>query len=170
MDQLIGANIHFLDQAEALLERLQDDEYGCAVENFYGSTLGQHVRHCLDHYRSFLKGLDDGRIDYDCRMREVAIESSTEDALAVLREVRGGLEELIEYEKPMNLEVKMDCGGSGEDWQPSSLGRELQFLVSHTVHHFAMIGGMCGCLGLEVEGGFGVAPSTLRFREKAGID
>ncbi|NIP97468.1 MAG: hypothetical protein GWO24_30170, partial [Akkermansiaceae bacterium] len=44
------------------------------------------------------------------------------------------------------------------------LGRELQFLVSHTVHHFAMIGGICRALGVALEDDFGVAPSTIRHR------
>ena len=58
----------------------------------------------------------------------------------------------------------MDCGGDEIEWQPSTTGRELQFLVSHTVHHFAMIGGICRALEVEMEENFGVAPSTLRHR------
>gem|GEM_PF-3780218 len=33
-----------------------------------------------------------------------------------------------------------------------------------------MIGGMCTCLGIKMEAGFGVAPSTLRHREMATIE
>lgn len=173
MDSLIRANIHFLDQAERLLVQVLDQDYGCAVESFYGSTLGQHMRHCLDHYRALLAGLPDLRIDYDHRARVHEIEVSTERAIAEVKTVRAQLEALLSSETPVNLLVKMDCGGScqgDEEWQPSTLGRELQFLVSHTIHHFAMIGGMCGCLGIEMEDGFGVAPSTLRHRETAPID
>ena len=170
MEQLIRANIHFLDQAERLLIQVMDQDYGCAVESFYGSTLGQHFRHCLDHYSSLLTGLDCAKVDYDSRSRQREIELSTGSALEEVGCVRASLTGLLDREFPVGLLVKMDYGGEGEDWQASTLGRELQFLVSHTVHHFAMIGGMCGCLGVEMEDGFGVAPSTSRHRERACID
>lgn len=170
MEQLIRANVHFLDQAERLLVQVLDQDYGCAVESFYGSTLGQHFRHCLDHYTSLLAGLDKAKVDYDCRARQLDLEASTESAIQEVSRIRTELEALLKRETPVGLLVKMDCGGGEVDWQPSTLGRELQFLVSHTVHHFAMIGGMCGCLGVQMEDGFGVAPSTLRHREKVTID
>ncbi len=171
MEQLIQSNIHFLDQAERLLIELSDDDYSCGVEAFYGSTIGQHLRHCLDHYRSFLSGLANAKIDYDHRTRAEALESSTDHALSEVREIQSKIRALKEIEVPVGLLVKMDCGGDADqEWQPSTLGRELQFLVSHTVHHFAMIGGMCTCLSIDLEKGFGVAPSTLRYREKAIIN
>ena len=45
-----------------------------------------------------------------------------------------------------------------------ALGRELQFLVSHTVHHAAMIAASCRARGLPTADEYGVAPSTLRHR------
>ena len=167
MHQLIEANIFFLDQAERLLEKVEDEQYACSVGEFYGSTVGQHLRHCLDHYSSLLSGLEAARIDYDQRERAEPLESKTGEAIAEVSRIREGLQKLIEEEVPVGVLVKMDCGGDQEEWQPSTLGRELQFLVSHTVHHFAMIGGMCSCLKIEIENGFGVAPSTLKYRELA---
>ena len=98
------------------------------------------------------------------------MESCTEDAIIEVSRIRLGLRNLIEEETPVGVLVKMDCGGEDDGWQPSTLGRELQFLVSHTVHHFAMIGGMCSCLDVKMEEGFGVAPSTLKYRELRSID
>ncbi len=170
MEHLIRSNIHFLVQAERLLTKLADGEYTCCVKTFYGSTLGQHLRHCLDHYRSFLSGLENGRVDYDHRTRDLALESSTDAAISEVRSIIHDLEHFLVSEPPVGILVKMDCGGSEQEWQPSTTGRELQFLVSHTVHHFAMIGGMCSCLDIAMEDGFGVAPSTLRHREMATID
>jgi hypothetical protein len=82
----------------------------------------------------------------------------------VLAEITSAFNSLLEGEPPVGLLVKMDCGGDEIEWQPSTTGRELQFLVSHTVHHFAMIGGICRALEVEMEENFGVAPSTLRHR------
>jgi len=165
MQHLIEANIFFLDQAERLLVKVEDEQYGCSIDAFYGSTVGQHLRHCLDHYSSLLAGIASARIDYDHRERLAELESCTEEAIAEVSRIRTGLRGLIEEDVPVGVLVKMDCGGGEDGWQPSTLGRELQFLVSHTVHHFAMIGGMCSCLDVKMEEGFGVAPSTLKYRE-----
>ena len=111
-----------------------------------------------------------GRIDYDARKRDQEIETDPKAALAEIAAMRRFLSDgarNIEYSTV--LTVKVDCGGYCEDeealWQQSTIGREAQFLVSHTVHHFAIIWIMCRAVGISLEADFGVAPSTLRHRE-----
>jgi len=169
MKQLVRANVYFLGQAESLLDSLEGDQYCQKVPHFYNSTIGQHLRHCLDHYASLLDGLGNGKIDYDCREREIHLEASVETARERIGLFLARLESLNSGEAPVGVLVKMDCGGEDVGWQPSTLGRELQFLVSHTVHHFAMIGGMCASMGIELEKGFGVAPSSLRHEEAKAV-
>lgn len=164
MERLVLANLHYLKQAEALLVRLKDESYAAPCVAFYQSSVGGHLRHCLEHYFSFLDGVSSGRVDYDHRDRDVELETKTECAVEQVRAISKKLEEILEQEPPVGLLVKMDCGGDEIDWQPSTLGRELQFLVSHTVHHFAMIGGICQTLKVDLEKNFGVAPSTVRHR------
>jgi uncharacterized damage-inducible protein DinB len=164
MTTLIEANLYYLNQAGRLLAQLDDETFGHPSATFYCSTIGGHLRHCLDHYDSFLNGLPDGKVDYDQRMRLPNLETETASAAAKTTEVMTRLQEVIENPPPVGLLVKMDCGSDDVDWQPSTLGRELQFLVSHTVHHFAMIGGICRELVIELEDDFGVAPSTIRHR------
>ena len=168
MERLIRANLHFLKQAEALLDRMDDGQFSEPVASFYGSSVGGHLRHCLEHYLSFLGGMGSGKIDYDDRRRDVAMETVTSDATSVIGDIASRLEALLESDPPVGVLVKMDCGGDEIEWQPSTMGRELQFLVSHTVHHYAMIGGICSALNLELEEDFGVAPSTLRHRAHVG--
>lgn len=162
MNNLFDANLHYLAQAERLLAQLDDQTFGHSSSSFYNSTIGGHLRHCLDHYDSFLNGLPDGKVDYDERMRLPALETETASASAKTHEISQRLQEVAQNPPPVGLLVKMDCGMEEVDWQPSTLGRELQFLVSHTVHHFAMVGGICRELGIEPEAHFGVAPSTIR--------
>ncbi|MDH3494762.1 MAG: hypothetical protein OEM82_14505, partial [Acidobacteriota bacterium] len=50
-------------------------------------------------------------------------------------------------------------------WLPTSLARELEFLHSHTVHHYALIAAKLGSMNIEVPFEFGVAPSTLKYWE-----
>lgn len=63
------------------------------------------------------------------------------------------------------IEVMMDTGPNADGCRvASSLPRELQFLLSHTVHHYALIATMNAVAGVETPEDFGVAPSTLVYR------
>ena len=45
----------------------------------------------------------------------------------------------------------------------STLRRELAFVISHTVHHQALIAMLLAVAGLQVPESFGLAPSTPRL-------
>jgi len=169
MQDLVSANIFLLDQAERLLTDLEDQVYAEPDGNVFSSSLGQHLRHCLDHYASFLNGLPFSKIDYDHRERNPDLECLTACAITEVERLRQGLVEAAGSDVHTQVAVKMDCGGGDQAWHQSTLGRELQFLVSHSVHHFAMINGMCRERGLSTEEGFGIAPSTLQHRKLANI-
>ena len=51
----------------------------------------------------------------------------------------------------------------------SSLGRELQFLLGHTVHHNAIVAMILDRHGIELPQGFGVAASTQRHMAKSQV-
>jgi hypothetical protein len=60
----------------------------------------------------------------------------------------------------------MNCGaGPAGPWSRSTAARELQFLVSHTVHHYALIAFILRANGIDPGADFGVAPSTLAHRK-----
>jgi hypothetical protein len=48
-------------------------------------------------------------------------------------------------------------------WHSSSVGRELEYVLSHTVHHHALIAEKLAAIGVYIERHFGVAPSTLEY-------
>ena len=70
----------------------------------------------------------------------------------------------LEVDPDTSLKVKMDHGGPDIPWSQSSAPRELQFLISHTVHHFALIKVALRDGPRSVGDDFGVAPSTLSYR------
>lgn len=165
MTALIDDTIACLDQGCQLLQRISPDLYrqGCAQS--YGSSLGGHLRHAVDHIQSFLDGLPSGQIDYDHRLRDPLIETDTEYALAILEAQSSRLADLDPTLVDNPVLVRMD-GGEGQEWSRSTVRRELQFLISHTIHHYALIATIARCLGVEeFPPGFGVAPSTLKHRQ-----
>ncbi len=167
---LASQNLHYLEQGLALLERLDDAAYTSPVLGARSGAVGSQFRHVLDYYACFVRDLASGRIDYDRRERDPAIEespASAAEACRALIEHLDGLGGLGAIDADRALEVKADRMGEGVApgetrlWSRSSVQRELAFLLSHTVHHFALIALMLRTLDHEVPEHFGVAPSTL---------
>lgn len=157
----IAANLTILKQGEALLRRLCDEAYTRCLPSVFGSSIGAHVRHNLDHYACFLAGLPSGRIDYTARPRNPRIETERPHALAEFSRVCGAFETLDMTSAALRVrsESNPDCPAT-----LSSMARELEFLLSHTIHHYAIVAILCRLQGISVDDGFGVAPSTLRHR------
>ena len=163
-----GGNIGFLHQGESLIRRLEEGLFTGASELVPGGTVGSHFRHCLDFYVSFLRGLETGNVDYDSRDRTPQWETSRERALGALARVVRDLEALRAEDVLRPLQVRGDGPQDEEGWSRSTVGRELQYLLSHTIHHYAIIGSILRAQGFEPGPDFGVAPSTLRHWGRAG--
>ena len=155
-------NVYFLLQGLELFHRLDPEVYSVSVDA--RASVGAHLRHVIDYYHCFFRGVGDGRINYDERRREAALESDPRLGAAALQEIIerfGDLED--DSERP--IEVKVDTDDAEDARSRSTLGRELQFLVSHTVHHYALIALLLRRQGVEPGESFGVAPSTLEYRK-----
>ena len=163
----VSTNRDLLDQGRALLEQLTDAEYASPRHGW--SPVGAQYRHVLEHYQCFLAGLDRGFVDYDGRNRDEGIEQQRTVALDVTETVRRALESLLVIESDRDIEVQMQCSAdvSLPERHRSSTGRELQFLVSHTVHHYALIKLLLERDGIDTAPGFGTAPSTLAHSRAA---
>lgn len=164
---IAAQNVYFIEQGRALLRDLDDDLFSRSTGGQSG--VGAHLRHVIDCFRCFQRGLADGRVDYDSRQRDPLLEQDRKVADSALAEISQGLCELGPDDVSRRLEVKVDTV-AWEDpalhWHTSSLGRELQFLLSHTVHHYALIALLLRQRGFEPGADFGVAPSTLEFQGK----
>ena len=166
MKEKIEENISALQQGIDLLVDIDDATYRKKVEIAFGGTLGGHVRHNLDHYLNFLDGVETGEIDYESRQRDHSIESDRQYAIERSREICSRLGALAESGRDRELRIRME--GENADkrtrWAMSSVSRELEFLLSHTIHHYALASIMCRLSGVNPSRDFGVAPSTLRHR------
>lgn len=166
---LIADDLFFLGQGLELLERLDDHQYAEVPALGLGSV-GGHVRHCLDFYSCFLRGLADGRVDYDSRARDPRLEVDREYAAEAIRTTIAQLHELDDDAVDISLETVGDRGRNAPEsscWGASSGRRELMFLRSHTVHHFALIAALLRVRDIDPGPDFGVAPSTLAHRQAA---
>lgn len=169
IDPSLDANCALLDQGLDLLSRLADGQY--AARRGSWAPVGAQYRHVLEHYHCFLAGLPAGGVDYDSRRRDAELEESPRRAADATRMVQAGLRGLAGSDPacPLRVQLRTSLGTDEPEWSDSTLGRELQFLVSHTVHHFALIKLLLDPEPIELDAEFGVAPSTLAHsRVKSG--
>ncbi|MEM8550226.1 MAG: DinB family protein [Verrucomicrobiota bacterium] len=169
MVELAQDNIRCLRQGMDLLRQLTADSYASKESRCFGSTIGGHMRHNIDHYYSFVKGYADGKVDYDARLRDERVETDPAVAIEQMDELATALEAIQEETLSSDVEVIMDSGNEAAGCAPSrsTVRRELQFLLSHTIHHYALIAVICQLRGIEPSAEFGVAPSTLRHRKSS---
>ena len=160
-----------LEQGRRFLQALDPELYRLSPAPLAQSPIGAHVRHVLDCCVSLLDGLDGGRIDYDRRERDARLETEPQAALALLGELLRRVAGLADADPHGTLQVKADVPAGAaptEFWRASTVGREVVHVLSHTVHHYALIAILVRHFGVTPEEDFGVAPSTLRYWEESG--
>lgn len=165
----VAALCLLLDQLDALIDGLDDPSYADPRPAFMHASVGQHVRHTLDHFSKLIDGVGVGLIDYDARVRGTTEETDRAAARALIAGLRAELVSMDEslLDKSVQVRAKMTADADPVT-EPSSVGRELVFLVSHTVHHHALIRTMVEPEGRALPDGFGYAPSTIAHRKATG--
>ncbi len=163
--QLALDSVRLLSEGRALLERL-DDAVFVGLPAVQLGAVGSHFRHCLDFYLCFLAGLEGGRVDYEARARDPRIEGDRRRAKALAAELEARLAALAAEAEERELAVAGPSRDGSNGGYRSTVGRELQFLASHTLHHYALIAALLRLQGVEPGEEFGVAPSTLEHRRR----
>ncbi len=162
-------NAVLLTQAIAMVERLLAQARPGFV---YARAVGPHLRHIVEHYQAVLTALPTASrcVDYDARDRDLRMQSEPEATLGALRQTITQLSICAEdagHTLAMPLATRLQAGLSGEleATVPTTLGRELLFLASHTVHHYALLGHYCREAGVDLGPDFGKAPATIAFEQ-----
>jgi hypothetical protein len=165
LNVLIEMNIRWLRQALCLLDRLDDRAFATSPAGMAPHRAGGQLRHVIEFYRAFLGGLESSHIDYDARPRDVVIERSRAAAKAALFSIVNAFETAATLRSERIIWVRMEDAPAAVDrpFMESSVSRELQFLSSHTIHHFALIAMTLRLHGVETDPEFGMAPSTLTY-------
>jgi uncharacterized damage-inducible protein DinB len=159
--------IALLEQLGAVVSQLSDAQYTRRPVGVIESSVGRHVRHCLDHVRSLIDAIETGEINYDQRRRGTMIESSGEAACLQVVDFVKELSE-IDCENVLDAPLTMTVLLSPDE-RPivvrSTVGRELAYVLAHTIHHNALIAAMVKTLGGWLPERFGWAPSTIKNLE-----
>ncbi len=154
-------------QLRSLLEILDKTEYTNELEILSGATIGQHMRHILEFYLLLVSGSFTGTISYDKRERNPRIENSLSFAIDTINLLIPAMD-LLKEDDQVLLEADYTTDGSTENKVNSSVGRELAYCIEHSIHHQALIkaGLIVAGLSQVIDHNFGVAYSTIRYRQK----
>lgn len=165
-----GPLAQILRELRDLLGALSGEQYSARTGDlFANSSIGAHVRHCLDHARALAEGWHIGIVNYDHRARGTSIESDLAAADAELVRLIDSVDRLakLDADDPVRVSAMPTRDGVSITLS-STLARELAFVLSHTIHHNATIRGMALSMGRAVPASFGYAPSTLAHQDAAG--
>lgn len=170
MKDISNFNRNVLIQLKTLLLVLNQKEYSTNYSIILGASIGQHVRHILEFYKAIFDHSEGNQVCYDKRKRDVLLENSLPAAFEYIEDLLHALHgfnlcadvqlrtEIISSRSSNPIEKSID----------SNLSRELIYAVDHSIHHMAIIRiavnyHLCH---IKMENDFGVAPSTVAYREK----
>jgi hypothetical protein len=155
------ALVRLLDDLATLVLRLSANTYTARPLPGVSGSVGEHVRHVLDHVSAFAAARPYGTMTYDRRERGTLVEIDRGAALqAILRlkVVVGAITDEV-LDSPVIVASLVERGTEADSAR-STLRRELASVVSHTVHHQALMATLLAIAGVSVPDAFGLSPST----------
>jgi hypothetical protein len=129
------ANLAIIKQLLDLLESFPFECYPQPLKVLHGSSIGQHTRHIVEFYQCLLAGSTTGEVNYDARERKLEIETDKHFAIDCLENCTT---QLMQIDGDKSLVMKAFLADKIVAL-PTSLFRELNYLIEHTVHHLAII-------------------------------
>jgi uncharacterized damage-inducible protein DinB len=151
-----------LDDLAVLLAGLDRNAYVTRSRPGVSGSVGAHVRHVLDHVSAFVEAGSRRLVNYDRRQRGTDIEVNPEAALSAICSLQVALGTLgaLSAEEPVQVVTQFQPGAAAvATW--SSIGRELAFVINHTIHHHAIVALLLdGDEQPPLPARFGYAPST----------
>ena len=161
MNNFVKYHLNIFKEIEKVCSQISHDEFVEKIEILSGSSIGQHIRHIVEFYVCLFSDKD--YVNYDERDRNLLIENSPLYTLDVLGVLKNQLQNL-DFEKKVTFKQSFNDQGV---FLSTSYARELIYLGEHTIHHFALIkiGIKALCPELVLDQNFGVADSTIKYRE-----
>ena len=159
---LLQTNVDALKEGAELIGVLEPGQYIKGFKPAFQSTIGAHFRHVVEHYRCFFKQMPDGVFCYDERDREQILECDAEYMVEAINKVISQFADVSDpaFDQTYTLMDEQSLGPV-----ETTLQRELLFLQSHTIHHYAIIAAMTRSFGNQPQEDFGVAIATRNHQK-----
>ena len=148
-------------QMRSMIEQMEDDAYAAPAPGGSSGGVGGHVRHCLDHVGALISATRSGIAEYDRRHRGTTVETCRAAAIRRAGELLDQLSALDSslLDEPVLVEMQIDPSGA-MILTRSTVCREVAFVISHTIHHNAIVAQLLAGRDVPLGARFGVAPAT----------
>jgi hypothetical protein len=151
-------------QLTGSLAQLSTSEYTRQSTILFNASIGQHTRHIIELFFCLEEGYRSGVVNYEKRKRDLAIETSRELAIELLKGIYQRLD------RP-NIGLMLETADPGDPAItgiiPTNYYREVAYNLEHTVHHMALIRvGINEVSSVVLPDQFGVAYSTIKHRQQ----
>ncbi|MBU2923451.1 DinB family protein [Colwellia sp. 4_MG-2023] len=162
---MIKSQLEIIEQAQSYLNQVSQEDYTAIISPNFISSAGSHIRHIIDHYLALMSGLHNNEIDYDKRGRGSSVELHPTLAIDKLNEISDWIKSLSERQLNTLLPLKTEVSMTSKNVQTvqTSIARELVFVGSHAVHHYAMIAQISFAQTKALPQTFGLAPATVSY-------
>jgi hypothetical protein len=177
---LCRANLGILNQKLLLMDVMRSSFGASQSRELYQqvcpivrATIGQHIRHSMDHIElaTAAASPENRQIHYDIRSRGGPDEHDIDHAQIRIEQVVNNLTKLAETYRDTTFKPVQACfllSGDPQEFQmTSTVERELGFCAHHAIHHMAMVKIIAvETLQIPPEAlspDFGKAPSTIVY-------
>ena len=164
MFQLHATTREIITQLQLLLNQMEKASYSDSLPILQGSSVGQHLRHVIEFYVCLSRQMETGIVNYDDRERNHQLENDLGYTRRILNELS---DEVAGWHTDKPLQLRAIYGDVAGTLVPTSLARELVYLIEHAVHHMAIVKMAVAhhLPHVTLPASFGVAHSTLQHRE-----
>ncbi len=146
------------------LQQLNNEQYTSPCAVLMNATIGQHVRHIIELFQGLENGYENGVVNYEKRKRDIRIESDRMVATQMMHDIYNRIDRA---DKALILEANYDEHTETHLHIHTNYYRELVYNLEHAVHHMALIRvGLGVVTDIQVPEGFGVATSTIKYRNQ----
>lgn len=165
--QVLSVSKTIVNQLITLCEEISSDQYSESLNLLMNNSIGKHIRHIVEFYDLLRNSYRENKVlSYD--KREHCVRTETEIRVAIDR-FKDILTWFNEIDKDVMLKLSVSYDKTKEDGFEidTSLERELVYNVEHAIHHMAIIRIAIEreFPGIKLDKHFGVAFSTIRFRD-----
>jgi uncharacterized damage-inducible protein DinB len=166
MKQLFQAGKTILSQLLDVVNQITEEDFRKPSTALSNSTIGQHLRHTLEFFICLEQGYELGIVNYDKRIHNKAMENDKHIALHTINQIQEFVT-ASQSDKALKLEVGYEPDSDDCITVETNYLRELTYNIEHAVHHMAImkIGIREVADYVKLPAGFGVAVSTIRYKE-----
>ena len=155
-----------LEEQQNLLRAISAKKYTTSIISLEGGTIGGHTRHIIEFLEILLASLDKNNLNYDDRKRNLELEQNPISALEAISTI------VSKINLPNKNLILQQMVGEIQIEIPTNFYREMVYNIEHCIHHQALIKVALNEMEANhlINKNFGIAPSTIQYREIQNIN